>query len=197
MREEFPETPMTFVNATLGQSGYRLFSAYRVLEEAQRTFDSAAPVYNKIKPRKFADFTDTKVDALLSSFGLPQDRVEVLEELKAARRVRRKAEAKRAAERLAEVAEEENTRQAERDGTTGECSCCCGDYPLNRMVHCNGHVEHLFCRQCALKNAETLVGNSKYELTCMSMDGCTAGFSVDQRYTTATSRWWTLANINM
>lgn len=172
---------MTFIDATLAQSNYRLFSAYRVLEEAQRTFDPANPVYNKIKPRKVSEFTERKVETLLKSIGLPPDRKEVLEELTAARRIRRKAEEKREVERQAELAEEENTRQAERDGTMGECNCCYGDYPLNRMVHCNGDFEHAFCRQCALKNAETQVGKSKYELTCMSMDGCTAGFSVDQR----------------
>lgn len=34
---------------------------------------------------------------------------------------------------------------------------------------------------CARRNAETLIGLSKYEMTCMSMDGCEAGFCQAQR----------------
>jgi len=181
LKEEFAETPMTFIDATLAQLGYRLFSAYRVLEEAQRTFDPTNPAYNKIKPRKKAAFTEAKVEVLKNSLGLPADRREILEELTAARRIRRKSEVRCELERQNRVAEEENTRQAERDGTLGECCCCYEDYPLNRMVHCSAADEHPFCRNCALKNAETLIGNSKYELKCMSMDGCEASFSLDQK----------------
>jgi TRIAD3 protein (E3 ubiquitin-protein ligase RNF216) len=49
------------------------------------------------------------------------------------------------------------------------------------MVHCNGDTTHWFCRSCARKTAETQIGLSKYQLSCMSMDGCTGGFSRDQR----------------
>lgn len=38
-----------------------------------------------------------------------------------------------------------------------------------------------FCFQCCRRQAETLVGLSKYELTCMSMDGCPASFSHVER----------------
>lgn len=172
---------MTFIDATLVQSGFRLFSAYRVLEEAERTFDIANPAYNKIKPRRKSNFRADKIQILLNAIDLPPDRRETFEELVAARRIRGKADQKREDERQLLLAEDENTRRAEADGTMGECGCCYGDYPFNRMIHCDGEEAHCFCRQCALKNAETEIGNSKYELTCMSMDGCTAGFSKEQR----------------
>lgn len=182
LSQEFQETPMTFIDATLSQSGFRLFSAYRVLEEAERTYDATNPVYNKIRPRKKSDFLDAKIGTMLNASNLPADRREVLEELMAARRIRRKADQIREQERQTELAEEGNLKHAEQNGLMGECCCCYGDYPLNRMVHCSAEEEHPFCKPCALKNAETVVGNSKYELKCMSMDGCVAGFSMQQRY---------------
>ncbi|KAK0120488.1 hypothetical protein ONS96_010699 [Cadophora gregata f. sp. sojae] len=180
---EFPLTAMNFINATLSRSGYRLFSAYEVLEEAERTW-SDNKLYPRLKhARKSSDFTEKKVSDYLAFPGVIVDRekVEVFEELQAARRIRQKADARRAAERAAEVEEEENIARAEAEGTMSECQCCCCDYPLNRMVHCNGETLHWFCRGCAKRTAEVEIGKSKYELHCMSTDKCPGGFSLDQR----------------
>lgn len=181
---EFPETPMVFIDACLAQSGNRLFSAYRVLEEAQRTFDPKQPAYNKVKTARKIQTTyrEENLSALLKIYAGKADETEVLEELQAARRIRRKADAKRQAEHQLELDEKENVRRAELEGTMQECGCCFGDYPLNRMIHCNSdQVLHWFCRGCARRSAETEIGNSKYSLRCMSMDGCEAGFSIEQR----------------
>lgn len=110
------------------------------------------------------------------------DQVEVLRELQAARRLRSKAEARRQMERQAEIEEEKNEQKAIAEGTMAECGCCFGDFPLNRMVHCDSETLHFFCKGCAKQTADTEIGNSKYELHCMSMDGCSGGFSMDQRY---------------
>jgi TRIAD3 protein (E3 ubiquitin-protein ligase RNF216) len=175
---------MVFIDACLAQSGNRLFSAYRVLEEAQRTFDPNQPAYNKIKTARKAapQYKEEGFAQLVQSFaGRPHD-LEILEELQAARRIKRKADAKRQSERQLELEEEDNVRKAEAEGTMAECGCCFGDYPLNRMIHCNNdEVMHWFCRACARQSAETEIGNSKYNLRCMSMNGCEAGFSVEQR----------------
>jgi TRIAD3 protein (E3 ubiquitin-protein ligase RNF216) len=77
--------------------------------------------------------------------------------------------------------EVDNFEKARAEGTTSECGCCFDEFPLNRMVHCNGMLLHWFCRDCARQMAETQIGLSKFELSCMSMDVCTAGFSKDQR----------------
>jgi TRIAD3 protein (E3 ubiquitin-protein ligase RNF216) len=186
--QEFPEIPMTFITRTLDQSGYRLFSAYRVLEEAHRTFDQRRPPYNKIKNlRKMCtafkeEHLEQHIQDILRSPFPPEHEVEALRELQAARRIRMKADEKRLLERQSEIEEEENFRRAEAEGTMSECGCCFGDFPLNRMVHCdNEQVLHWFCRGCAKQNADTEIGNSKYQLHCMSMDGCKAGFSLEQR----------------
>ena len=37
-----------------------------------------------------------------------------------------------------------------------------------------------FCVECSRRNAEAQIGQHKYQLTCMSMDKCTASFSREQ-----------------
>ena len=176
---------MAFIDAAMNSSGGRLFSACRVLDEAARTHDEN-PSYNKLKvPRKSPHhFTEENIETQIQQVGADDpEQVDVLRELQAARRMKKKEDARRVAERQKEIEEEENTRKAEAEGTMGECGCCFCDYPLNRMIHCNSEgTMHWFCRGCALKHAETEIGNSKYELQCMSMDGCEAGFSMEQRY---------------
>lgn len=179
---------MNYINATLSHTGYRLFSAYEVLEETQRTWSHSEAPYQRLKnPRKSDDYTDQKVADYLASpadvnGSIDREKVEVFEELQAARRIRSKADARRAAERAAELEEEENVTKAEAEGTMSECECCCCDYPLNRMVHCDGEKLHWFCRGCAKRTAEVEIGKSKYELHCMSTEKCSAGFSLDQRH---------------
>jgi TRIAD3 protein (E3 ubiquitin-protein ligase RNF216) len=103
-------------------------------------------------------------------------------ELEAARKIRKRGEDRREATRLAALVEEENIKAAERDGTILECGCCFGDYPLNRMVHCdNESSSHWFCRQCAKSTAEVEIGNAKYIVGCMHMGGCSGSFSMDQK----------------
>ncbi|KAH6662974.1 ring finger protein [Halenospora varia] len=183
LSSEFPDTPKVFIDATLTQSNYRLFPAYRVLEEASRTFDPAHPPYNKIKTarKKSPQFLEHLVQVYIDNPTNDAEMKEMMRELQAARKMRKKAEQKHAEERQKEIEEEANYAKAEAEGTLSECGCCFSDYPLNRMIHCNGDTLHWFCRGCARQTAEVEIGNSKYELHCMSMEGCTAGFSNEQR----------------
>lgn len=186
LSQEFSTTPMAFIDATMSQSQYRLFHAYRVLEEANRTFDPANQPYNKIKkPRPMhPQYQPENLQASINNVAADPALVEVLRELQAARKVKDKANEKREAEQQAELDEQANVQKAQEEGTMSECGCCFGDFPLNRMVHCDGDILHWFCRGCARQSAETEIGNSKYELNCMSMDGCKSGFAMDQRYVT-------------
>lgn len=187
LSQDFPETPFNFIDTALRQSGHRLFSTYRVLEEAHRTFDPQRPSYNKIKHQRTieARFKDANLEGTIQQLmrnAYHQEEVEILRELQAARRMRKKAEAKYEAEAKAEIEEQKNLLKAQAEGTMSECGCCCGDYPLNRMVHCDSEeAMHWFCKGCAKQSAHTEIGNSKYELRCMSMEGCSAGFSHEQR----------------
>jgi len=183
---EFPDVPIAFIEPTLQSAGWRLFSAYPIIEEAQRTHDpKRRALFSKLKtPRKMpVEYREENLNAHIESIrALEPWKADFLEELKAARKIRRKADARRRAEREAELEEEANIARAEAEGTMQDCGCCCVEYPLNRMVHCdNEEALHWFCRNCARNYAETEIGNSKYQLNCMSMEGCEAGFANDQR----------------
>lgn len=174
---------MTFIDSTLQKSGHHLFPTYRALEEAHRSFDPANPKYTKIKNlrRIPALYLEAEIEGAIQR-NEASWRTDIFKELQVARRVQTNTESRRHAQREAELAEEENVRIAQAEGTMSECGCCFGDYPLNRMVHCNNEeVLHWFCRGCARQTAENEIGNSKYELNCMSTDGCEAGFSLEQR----------------
>lgn len=179
---------MHYIEATLNLANNQIFPAYRVLDHSERHFDDlAAPAYQKIKAarKRRADFDYEHVQSFIDN---PQMqavfplKVEIFKEVQALRRLRAKDIAKVNAVKEAERAEEENTAKAIADGTMSECGCCYDDFPLNRMIHCSGDELHWFCRGCALRNAEIAIGQSKYELLCMSTDGCTAGYSNEQRY---------------
>lgn len=110
------------------------------------------------------------------------DALRVFHEIELSRRLRQRADDERAHRHMDETLEVENLRAAEKEGAIGECGCCFSNCPLNRMVHCNSEKDiHWFCRNCARLTAETEIGNGKFELICMSMDGCSAGFDLEQR----------------
>jgi TRIAD3 protein (E3 ubiquitin-protein ligase RNF216) len=182
---------MSFIDTTLNSSGYRLFSAYLKLETAQRTLDPKNPAYHKNKSRRkiIQEYQAANLDATINDVETQTpEKAEVLRELQAARKHRKTAEIRRQAEREKQLLEEENESKAIAEGTMAECGCCFSDYPLNRMVHCNSEkVLHWFCRGCARQMASTAIGNSKYQLQCMSTEGCEAGFSMSQRYVLALS----------
>lgn len=176
---------MAFIDTCLRQNKYRVFSAYRILEEAERTYSFQNPPYNRIKTKRKMP-PEYKEDALadfISSYPHDQERVGMLQEFAAARRVRKKADIKRDEERQVELDEEANLAKAEAEGTMFDCQCCFCEYPANRMVHCDSEdAIHWFCKGCARRNAETVIGQSKYTLVCMAMEGCTASFSHEQRW---------------
>jgi len=181
---EFPETPMAFVDVCLRQNQYRIFPTYRVLEEAERTYSLDNPPYNKIRTKRKSSgqYDDCSIKRIVESTSHSLPYTELLLEFQAARRVRRKAEAKREEAHLLELAEEANLLKAQADGTMLDCQCCFGDYPMNRMVHCDSdELSHWFCKDCAKRNAETVIGQSKYQLVCMATDGCASSFSMAQR----------------
>ena len=187
MALEFPETPMAFIDVCLRQNGHRIFPTYRVLEEAERTYSFENPPYNKIKTKRKwkGQYDDSYIKSIIecTSDTDNQQYMDLLLELQAARRVRKKAESKREEARQLELAEEANLLKAQADGTMLDCQCCFGDYPMNRMVQCDSEeVSHWFCKDCAKRNAEAVIGQSKYQLVCMATDGCASSFSMAQRY---------------
>lgn len=98
--------------------------------------------------------TKTKLNPVYSLESLPGTirieesaiKKEALEEYLAALKVRQLRKAKREEEKQQEIKEAANVRQAQRDGTIKECECCYGDFPMNRMVHCNASSLHVRSR---------------------------------------------------
>ncbi|KAI8922162.1 hypothetical protein DFJ77DRAFT_516476 [Powellomyces hirtus] len=58
---------------------------------------------------------------------------------------------------------------------TMECGCCCDELPLAEMTQCEDG--HLFCRQCARRAAENVIGLRRTQIKCLSSDGCAYNFS--------------------
>lgn len=169
---------MKAIHQYLDQNRRSLFEAYTAMDDAVRTWDNSnAPWTEKKTPsRKLPGFEPGKpMVQNLNEFTPAQQTA--INELRAARELRSIKDA-----RVAAQAEEENHfAQAKLNGQVVECGCCFDEFPADRVVECNGEVTHLFCRGCMRSQAETNIGVSKHELTCMSMDGCQGGFSLSQR----------------
>jgi TRIAD3 protein (E3 ubiquitin-protein ligase RNF216) len=171
---------MSFIESTLSDTRRHLYPAYMILEEANRTYNPLTSPYIRIKkPRAtIIPWIPERVEETLQSERSTADTMLVLKELKAARRATLIAGEKRLVEVRQQMEEEENVRRAKVEGTLLECGCCYEDFPMNRMVHCqNEQTIHWFCRPCTRQTAENEIGNSKYQIKCMSMEGCESGFS--------------------
>ncbi|KAM6521361.1 hypothetical protein FSOLCH5_006119 [Fusarium solani] len=72
-------------------------------------------------------------------------------------------------------------QQAMASAQVSECEGCFAECPLNHLIHCDGEQPHLFCSNCCATNAEIQIAQSKHELQCMSIEDCSAGFSVGER----------------
>ena len=62
-------------------------------------------------------------------------------------------------------------------GAIVECQCCFNEAPTNRMIRCEGDSIHYFCYRCIKRDAESQIGLMRYEMKCMDMSNCTAGYS--------------------
>ncbi|KAI9869607.1 MAG: hypothetical protein M1830_005302 [Pleopsidium flavum] len=119
LKEEFPYIPTRFVDQTFRQHGH-LYPTYFALEREERTYDeSKFPPYNRIKnPRK------QKASSCLSPFPMSPPGplvIELLKELEAARKKRRKEDTKRQLQKDEEDAEASNEREHRENGMMMEC----------------------------------------------------------------------------
>lgn len=69
--------------------------------------------------------------------------VEMLEEFEAARLICLARDRQRRAHSAQEQAEKKNYEEAMINGHLAECQCCFADFPINRLVHCNGDPLHV------------------------------------------------------
>ncbi|ETS83203.1 hypothetical protein PFICI_05079 [Pestalotiopsis fici W106-1] len=172
--QDFPLVPKRTINPTLLlDNDNSLYKTYIAIDEATRNWDLSKPKWipKKTRTKALDVYSPSRILHLdRRKFG-PEECV-ALDEFLAARRVK----AEKDAEQL-------NLVESRKKGEMEECGCCFDEFPLNRMVHCEGTTLHWFCRQCMKQQAETLVGVGQFHLTCLSMDGCSAGYSRAQKKT--------------
>lgn len=177
LRNAFPRIPAKNIYKEFVGNNYTLYSCYLELvsKEADETW---IPKKRLTKPNPA--WEDDRIDSTIKNAASAEERT-ALEELKVARQAGEALKLKILNAKQQKQDETDNFNKAKEEGTTSECECCCDEFALNRMVHCDGEITHWFCRNCAKMNAETQIGLSKFELNCMSMDGCPAGFSKCQQ----------------
>ncbi|EJT97149.1 hypothetical protein DACRYDRAFT_72456, partial [Dacryopinax primogenitus] len=73
-----------------------------------------------------------------------------------------------------ELAEKLNEEEYVANGEGLECGCCFGEYAFDKMVQCA--EGHLFCRDCARRQAEERLGLRQTDLLCMDQSDCNAPF---------------------
>ena len=173
--QDFPRAPATYIARGLAIHS-TLFSLY---ESMDRIVDSGNLEWKpkKISSKVVADLQPRNIDNLDPNHYPRPGEILALEEFRAARQLRVYRQAKVAAE----AEERAEFARAQEAGETAECGCCFEEQVVSRMAQCSGDVAHLFCAGCIKQQAETQVGYSKFELDCMSMDGCQGSFSFAQK----------------
>ncbi|KAI1131330.1 hypothetical protein F5Y10DRAFT_74019 [Nemania abortiva] len=176
--QDFPRMPQNTIRSFLLENKKSLFETYTALDEMVRNRQNVdLPWKDKKTTTKInRDFTADRLPTLDLSTYKPAE-CAAFAEFIAARELRAAKDAKL----VAEAEEFNNFHRAQIAGQTTECGICFEECALNRMVRCEGETMHWFCRTCLRSQAESQIGMAKYELTCMSMDGCSAGFSRSQR----------------
>ncbi|KAI0914892.1 hypothetical protein F4823DRAFT_197309 [Ustulina deusta] len=176
--QDFPRVPQLTIRNLLLENNMSVFETYTAMDEKLRNRDNTNMPWKEKKTlsKTKHEFTPDRLSSLDMSVYKTEERA-AFAEFAAARELRAMKDAKIAAE----AEEKSNYLRAQIDGQTSECGICFEECALNRMVRCEGETMHWFCRNCLKSQAESQIGMAKYELTCMSLDGCSAGFSRGQR----------------
>ncbi|KAI4601077.1 hypothetical protein KJ359_012264 [Pestalotiopsis sp. 9143b] len=172
--QDFRNAPKpTVKKAMLPAHGNSLFKTYMTMDQETRNWNQDNPrwIPKKSLTKVEAAFLRSKIENIDRS-AFDEAECLALDDFLAARRVRDEKDA-----------EELNLEQAKENGAVQDCGCCFEEFPLNRMVHCEGNVVHWFCRKCMRQQAETVIGQGQHTITCLSMDACSAGYSHTQRKT--------------
>ncbi|EQK99414.1 ring finger protein [Ophiocordyceps sinensis CO18] len=172
---DFPQIPIITIQAALDAAHNFLLPTYVALFEASLEHANRPWV-----PCARGPYAPKSLDETIKNCLDPDER-DTLLELHTARRAVAERERERRLNLEKDRAEQANFDEALANGFTKECECCFVDFALNRLTQCSADTAHWFCFNCCRRQAETLVGLSKYELTCMSMDGCQASFSHFER----------------
>ncbi|EGZ73030.1 hypothetical protein NEUTE2DRAFT_165205 [Neurospora tetrasperma FGSC 2509] len=176
LREAFPKAYVGDIEEAMLTHNSSVYQTYSALHE-----DFSKPhgvtFRRKLYPRHKNNIEEVAIDK--EDITLPGR--EAQQEFLAAQEVCSAKLAKDAAKEAQEREDKKNFENAKAEGAITECGCCFDELPYNRMVHCDGDTAHWFCYDCARRQAENQIGQQRYHLGCMSMDGCEATFSRDQK----------------
>ncbi|GKT45375.1 E3 ubiquitin-protein ligase RNF216 [Colletotrichum spaethianum] len=175
LKQEFPRATMSGILKVFASKSNQLLTAHIAIDIAvvnlqNGSHENIPDGFSLKKARTPMDpeYMENRLDSTIEITDNPNEK-RALQELRAAR----KLQLKRINETMQAARELHNFDSAKANGTVVECGCCFDEFALNRMVSCEGpEIFH---------NAENAVGQSKYELVCMSMDQCKASFSHSQR----------------
>lgn len=92
---------------------------------------------------------------------------ELKREIMAARRLRKKEDAKEQAKNDISTAEAAKEKEYRDRGDVLECGTCCDDLPTYKFTHCDGDNPHFLCFGCLQSYANTEIGNQRYALDCL------------------------------
>lgn len=175
--QDFQRVPQIAIRNFLLNKG-SLFEAYTMMDEKRRNWDANNPPWTdkKSATKPKPEYTPESLPRLDLSGHTNEERAAIAEFV-AARELRTAKDAKI----VAEAEERANFFRAKAEGQMTDCGICFEEFPLNRMVQCEGEIMHWFCRKCLRSQTESQIGMAKYELKCMSLDGCSAGFAQAQR----------------
>lgn len=182
LQEEFPDIPRKYIDARFKETD-RFLATYQSLEVASRTReDSKNPPYERLKRIRSLTLPQSEnlswLDAMPSAgYGVQ----ELKREIMAARKFRKKEQAKQQTKKDISAAEAAKEKEHRDRGDILECDTCCDDYPTYRFTHCNGDCPHFLCFGCLQQYADTEIGNQRYRLNCLHDSGCTATYSRNER----------------
>ncbi|KAK4248301.1 hypothetical protein C7999DRAFT_40445 [Corynascus novoguineensis] len=179
LKSSFPELYADDIENTFKANNCQLYTTYLALDKSSWSQDAQPMRVKKAVSKRFHSEEALRAGAREAA---EMDALEAFDAARAVCTARAQVRSSKEAEEKRKAQEEEaNFQRAKAEGTTADCGCCFDEQAMNRMVHCDGGTPHWFCRSCARQMAEHAIGLSKHRLDCMSVDGCAATFSKDQK----------------
>lgn len=77
-----------------------------------------------------------------------------------------------------ELEKKQRYEEASKNHDLFECECCCDEFLFEDMAQCP--EGHLFCKQCLNREVQTLLGEGRSEVRCLSHSGCDQIVSVNE-----------------
>lgn len=170
LKDEFVHVPVRHINLVIKEQR-TFYKAYRVIEEQLRDYSPHNGPFRKVhtaRPKR-------GVEASLIRRGS-----QIPKELQAAKKKSEEATAKRRKAEDVSREEENNVREAVLAGEMTECQCCFDEFPLNRMVGCDGATMHFLCRECVKSYVESEMGSSRCRPICFADPTCGGKFTRQQ-----------------